>query len=207
MSGAPVVIAVVLTGFAAALALLLLRGQGGDRHARLAVGVTLLVGLAGYAVTARPALPAAPARPASPDLTSRSAFEVARQTRLQRFGEVGAWLTFADALLRADASATAVEGLRQIIAERPRQPDLWIGLGNALAVHAGHVGPAARLAFAQAARLDPASPDPSYFLGLAQLETGDARGAAATWRALEARSLPDADLASRIADADARTGG
>ncbi len=201
------IVAAVLVAFAATLALLMLRGRSGDRRARLGVVAALLAGLGGYAATGRPALPAAAARPAAPDLASRTAFEVARQTRLQRFGEVGAWLTFADALLRADASATAVEGLRQIIAERANNPDLWIGLGNALAVHGGHVGAAARLAFDHAAGLAPDSAAPAYFLGLAQLETGDARAAAATWRALKARSLPDPDFDARIADADARAAG
>ena len=201
------IVAAVLAGFATVLALLLLRGHPGDRRMQASAAAALMLGLGGYAAGSRSSLPPAPARAAAPDPASRAAFEIARENRLTRFGEVGAWLTFADALLRADASATAVEGLRQIIAERPLNADLWIGLGNALAVHGGHVGPAARLAFDQAAMLAPASPQPAFFLGLAQLETGDARGAATTWRTLRRRSLPDADLDARIADADARAAG
>ena len=196
----------VILGFAATVAIFVLRGIGVDRMAQAAVALALFAGLGGYAATGSPSLPAAPPRAALLDPASRATFEIERQARLARFGETGAWLTFADALLRNGASDTAVEGLRQIVADRPDDADLWIGLGNALAIHGGSVGVASRLAFAEAARLAPERSAPAFFLGLAQLETGDARGAAATWRELRGRSLPDAGLDARIAEADARAG-
>lgn len=192
--------------FAATVAVLLLRGTR-ERTSRVAVAVGLAAALAGYALTGRPGLPAAPASVARSDPSATSAFESERQSRLQRFGEAGAWLTFADALIRADASFTAVRGLRQAIDRDPANADLWIGLGNALSVHGGEVGAASRLAFARAAMLAPRSDQPAFFLGLAELETGDARGAARTWRALAARSLPDARLDRWIAVAEQRAVG
>lgn len=196
----------VALGFAATVAALMLRGARG-RAPRLAVGAMLAVALAGYALTGSPGMPGAPASVARANLSATSPFEAERQSRLQRFGEAGAWLTFADALIRADASFTAVRGLRQAIDRDPRNADLWIGLGNALSVHGGEVGAASRLAFERAAMLAPRSDQPAFFLGLAELETGDARRAARTWRALAARSLPDASLDRWIAVAERRAVG
>lgn len=185
---------------AAALALMLPRGRGTAR-VRVAVAVTLVAGLAGYAATGRPLLPAAPPLPLPID-RARTLFEVERQARFERFGPSAAWLTFADALLRADGSAMAIRGLRGELGAHPRDVELWIGLGHALAVHAGHVGDASRIAFDRAAALAPDSPHPAFFLGLTQFETGDREGAAQTWRALKARTLPTRDLDAWIARAE-----
>ena len=64
---------------------------------------------------------------------------------------------------------------------------LWVGLGNALADHAGTMTPAAELAFARAAELAPGYPAPPFFLGLAKLARATAKGRC---RALAARSWP-----------------
>ena len=197
--------AMIIASFAGVLAVLLLRGRA-DRTLQLMVALALGGGLLGYGLTGSPMLPARPAEPAALDLRS-SAFETERADRLGRFGTAGAWLTFGDALLRADAGAMAVRGLRGAIDDRPRDPDLWIGLGNALAMHGGRVGAASRLAFDRAAQLAPNSPQPAFFRGLAELETGDARAAALTWRRLQARSLPDPTLDRWIAEAERRGGG
>jgi cytochrome c-type biogenesis protein CcmH/NrfG len=173
----------------------------------LAVVAALVVALGGYALTGHPALPAAPPPASRPDLNAHPPFETERETRLQRFGEVGAWLTFADALIRADAAYTAVQGLRGAIDDRPGSADLWIGLGNALSMHGQRVGAAATLAFDRAQTLAPDSVEPAFFRGLAMLETGDARGAAAVWRGLAARSLPDPGLDRWIAVAEQRATG
>ena len=196
----------VALGFAATVALLLLRG-GTDRRMRRAVAAALVVALGGYALAGQPFLPASPPASVRPDLEATSAFETERQRRLQRFGEVGAWLTFADALIRADAAYTAVRGLRGALDRHPQSVDLWIGLGNALAVHGGGVGSASRLAFDRAQTLAPASPEPAFFRGLAELDSGDARGAARTWRSLAARSLPDPDVERWTAIAEQRAVG
>ena len=195
------IVAVVALGFAATVAMLLLRGAPG-RRSRAVVFATLALALAGYAASGVPRLPAALPGPGGPGRDATPAFETERQRRLQRFGETAAWLTFADALIRSDAAFTAVRGLRGAIDRNPDSVDLWIGLGNALAMHGGRVGAASRLAFDRAATLAPDSAQPVFFRGLAQLETGDARGAARTWRALSARSLPDPALDRWIAVAE-----
>ncbi|TRW15010.1 tetratricopeptide repeat protein [Glacieibacterium frigidum] len=194
-----IAILVILTA-AAALAVMLPRGRPG-RDVRVAVAVTLVAGLSAYAATGRPLLPAAPPQALPIDRT-RTLFETERQARLPRFGPAAAWLTFADALLRADGSAMAIRGLRGEIDVHPSDVELWIGLGHALAVHAGRVGDASRLAFDRAAALAPDSPHPAFFLGLTQFETGDRAGAAATWRALKGRALPVHDLDAWITRAE-----
>ncbi len=196
----------VALAFAATLALMLLR-RDADGPARIAVAVALLAGLGGYALIGHPGMSASPPPASLPDLNAKPPFETERQVRLQRFGEVGAWLTFADALIRADAAYTAVQGLRGALDSNPGSADLWIGLGNALSIHGGHVGAAADLAFDRAAMLAPDSAEPAFFRGLARLETGDARGAARVWRALAGRSLPDPDLDRWIAVAEQRAVG
>lgn len=192
---------IVILAAAAALGLMLPRGRGA-RGMRVAVAVTLVAGLSGYAATGRPWLAAASPQPLPLDRT-RTLFETERQARLGRFGPAAAWLTFADALLRADGSAMAIRGLRGEIEAHPRDVELWIGLGHALAVHAGRVGDASRLAFDRAAALAPDSPHPAFFLGLTQFETGDRAGAAATWRALKRRAMPVHDLDRWVARAEA----
>ena len=72
-------------------------------------------------------------------------------------------------------------GLRQ----SPRDPDLWVGLGNALVVHAdGMMSPAAQLAFDRAARLAPDHPGPPFFYGLALAQGGQFDEAERIWRQL-----------------------
>ena len=194
------IVAFAILSFAASLALLLLRGRGGDRGAQLTVAAVLVVGVAGYAATGRPALPSVHPQELAIE-TATTAFETERQARLARFGRSAAWLTFADALLRADAGAMAVRGLRGAIDDAPGDLALWIGLGHALALHGGEVGVASRMAFDRAAALAPGDPNPAFFLGLTQYETGDRTGAARTWAALKARLLPDPALDAWIARA------
>src|SRR3546814_1035183 len=87
----------------------------------------------------------------------------------------------------------AVEARKVATKAFPESPDLWVGLGNALAVHGdGFVSPAARLAFARAAAIAPDHPAPLYFLGMAWLQSGQPGEALATWRELREESPPDA---------------
>src|SRR3546814_6259959 len=85
----------------------------------------------------------------------------------------------------------AVEAMKVATKAFPESPDLWVGLGNALAVHGdGFVSPAARLAFARAAEIAPDHPAPLYFLGMAWLQSGQPGEALATWRELREKSPP-----------------
>ena len=157
--------------------------------------VVLAVGLAaaGYALTGSPGQPSMPAPQAiiNPDLTPEA--EQASKELLENFGDVRAWLTLSDALIRARRTETAVTALQSGLDAIPGNADLWVQMGIALVAHAnGEVVPAARLAFDRASRLAPDHPAPAYFLGLAWLQAGEFDKALATWEALRARSPADA---------------
>ncbi len=158
-----------------------------------AVALALVVGAVGYAVTGTPEEPSAPApkRTVNPELTPEA--EEASKHLLENFGDVRAWLTLSDALIRAERADTAVAALQSGLKAIPGNADLWVQMGVALVAHAnGQVVPAARLAFDRAARLAPDHPAPGYFLGLAWLQSGDVDRALATWEGLRARSPADA---------------
>ena len=188
----------------ALLAGLTLRGSWRSRPRVVAVLGALTLGLIGYLVAGRPDLPAVPAPRPEADRATTSAFETARQKLLTNAGDVGAWLTFADALTREGRTEDAISGLQVALTAMPDDADLWVGLGQALMMHAGGmVTPAARLAFDNASKLAPENPAPRFFLGLAWLQAGDAKAALAEWQTLRAASPKDApwlpDLDARIA--------
>jgi len=157
------------------------------------VALALLIGLAGYLWRGAPDMPASPAPPLviNPDVTPEA--EKASAALLDDRGDVRAWLTLSDSLLRQDKTAAAVTVLESAIAAAPEDVNLWVQLGVALTAHAeGEVVPAARLAFDRASRLDPAHPAPAFYLGLAWMQTGEVARAREVWRALLARSPADA---------------
>lgn len=157
------------------------------------IPAALVPGLLGYAVSGAPLMPARPAPPLLIDAAGPPAFAAARQELPVVYGDVAAWITIAEALERGGGAADAAAVLLNGIERSPDSADLWTALGNALALHAeGTVPPAAQLAYARAARLDPKSPAPPYNHGLAWMLAGDPRRAAATWQALRADSAADA---------------
>lgn len=187
-------VAVLLLGLALAAAILRYR-----RELWPAVTATLAIGLIGYAVTGDAAMPSKPAPKRAIDPRADSEFAASREKLLENYGDVGAWLTFADALSRQGRSADAVEGLRVALKAMPDSPDLWVGLGNALSVHSeGMITPAARLAFDRASQLAPDHPAPRYFLGLAWLQAGQPDEAIEVWEELRARSPSNAPWVADI---------
>ena len=78
------------------------------------------------------------------------------------------------------------------IREHPNNADLWVGLGNALVIHAdGMMTPAAELAFQRAAAIAPEHPGPKFFYGLALAQGGQFDEAEAIWRNILATAPPD----------------
>ncbi len=106
--------------------------------------------------------------------------------------------------------ASAARTLRKALRLRPDSSEIWTAYGEALtAAGDGVVTASAAQAFERAAQLDPSAPEPPYFLGRAQIASGQVQAGLAAWRALEAR-LPPADprrqgLGAEIAEV-ARTG-
>lgn len=149
------------------------------------VTLALALGLFGYIVSGKPQLPATPAPPpvVNPDLTPEA--EQASKALLENYGDVRAWLTLSDAMIRAGKTELAVDVLQQAIERIPGDVNLWVQLGVALVAHAdGEVVPAARLAFDRASRLAPDHPAPTYYLGLSWMQAGEAERALGVWRPL-----------------------
>lgn len=168
------------------------------------VAAATLLGVAGYAWQGAPT--EAGTSVAERDLPDKLDYGVvaSRQAMLGRFGTEAQWMDYADTMQRMGQTQLAVLAMRSGIRDNPRNPELWIGLGNALVAHGnGLVSPAARFAFNRAAQLSPKHPGPPFFLGVALAQSGKAEEAATLWRALLARTPKDApwraDLERRMA--------
>src|SRR3546814_18489206 len=75
---------------------------------------------------------------------------------LGEFDVAAHWLTIADSYHRRGDTLNAAGVIGSALREHPNNADLWVGLGNALVLHAdGMMTPAAELAFQHAAALAP----------------------------------------------------
>ena len=168
------------------------------------VAAALLLGLAGYALQGQPSVPGKPVK-AAQGMVDVDEAEIATRAKMgQRFGSGPSWLVAADGAMRAGLPQAAVTYIKSGLKENPRDPDLWVGLGNALIVHSGGmVSPAATFAFQRAADISPEHPGPPFFMGLAHAQAGQFARARAIWTELLARAPADApwraDLEARLA--------
>ncbi len=94
----------------------------------------------------------------------------------------------AEALARSGDTENAVNLLQNAVGKYPNDPQLWVGLGNALVDHAQVLTPPAQLAYQRAAELSPGYPAAPFFYGLALARSGQPEAAVAVWR----RILADA---------------
>jgi cytochrome c-type biogenesis protein CcmH len=164
----------------------------------------VLLGVAGYAWQGKPTDPGTSLEGRDAPDKLDPALVASRQNIMGRFGNEAQWMDYADTMTRMGQTQLAVLAMRSGIRDNPRNPDLWVGLGNALVAHGdGLVSPAARFAYNRAAQLSPNHPGPPFFLGIALAQEGKTEEAATMWRALLARSPKDApwrgDLERRLA--------
>jgi cytochrome c-type biogenesis protein CcmH len=172
----------------------------------------LLLGLAGYAWQGNPGLAGEP-RKAAALASGRFDEQLAEQRRgmAERYGQAGQWLMLSDGLGRQGKTKEAANVLLAGLKQSPDDPNLWLGLGNALVAHAsGVVSPGADFAYRRAMTLDPEAPAPRYFYGLALVRAGQLQGARELWAPLAA-SAPEgskikAELELNIARIDAMLG-
>jgi cytochrome c-type biogenesis protein CcmH len=167
--------------------LCVLRVRGGVLTASAAA---LLLGAAGYAFQGNPDLPGAPAeadegRQVLPLTDARHAF-------FGYFTPAEPWLRMSEALARDGKSEDAVGILENAVKRYPGDPQLWIGLGNALVDHARGLTPPAELAYKRAEQLAPGYPAPPFFYGLALARSGDRQGALVLWREILKTAPADA---------------
>lgn len=167
-------------------------------------GAALLLGVAGYAWQGQPGMAGVSIEPIEKANSFTDDTINARNDLGERFGSASEWLVFSDALNRSGKHGSAANYLRNGVKKHPDDPDLWVGLGNALVVHAdGIITPAAQFAFQRAADISPNHPGPPFFLGLAYAQSGKIDQARSIWTELLKRSEEDApwrkDLESRLA--------
>ena len=171
-------------------------------------GAALLVGVAGYALQGSPAQPGAPKVPVETAATAGAEVIKQRQAMGAAFGSGQQWLIIADGLARRGQYGSAAQVLRTAVRQNPRDPDLWVALGNALVGHSdGLISPAAQFAFQRAATIAPAHPGPQFFMGLALAQSGRLAEARAIWGQLASQAPPGAawkeDLDARLVRLDA----
>ena len=147
-------------------------------------------GCAGYALQGSPGLPGQPRasaeRPAAMPLTG------ARHALMGQFDYSDNWLNMADALASRGKTEDAARLLQAQVARHPGDYKLWVGLGNALTDHARTLTPAARLAFQRAAELAPGYPAPKFFLGLAEIRSGNPEEGVRLWHEILATAPQNA---------------
>lgn len=168
-------------------ALWLLRVRGA---AFTAAAAALLLGGAGYAFQGSPGIPGAPAE----GMEGRDYFPLT-QARHAFFGDFApseTWLRMSEALERDGQSEDAVGILVNAVKRYPGDPQLWIGLGNALVDHARGITPAAELAYKRAEAAAPGHPAAPFFYGLALARSGDREGAVKLWKSILAKAPKDA---------------
>ena len=156
-----------------------------DRNALQLVAAALFIGAAGYAWQGRPGLRGRPVPPPAKVELPDSAFAQTRETMLGTFDSAAAWLTMAESYQRSGDTRSGAEIIQSGLKKDPRNPDLWVGLGNALVIHAdGMMTPSAELAFRRAAQIAPEHPGPKFFFGLALAQGGKFDEAERIWRGI-----------------------
>lgn len=160
----------------------------------------LIAGAAGYAWQGRPGQPGAPGRDRSADTREDTAFARLRPGLMGRFGPAQQWLDYSDALHRLGYDRLAVVAAQSGLKARPRDPDLWAGLANALIVYAeGVPTPAAQFALDRAEALRPGHRGAAFLRGQAAVQTGDLAAAERIWGRLLADAPADAPWREEVA--------
>lgn len=192
---------IALLALAAIAGVALWRFGGMSRSGLELLGAALLLGVAGYAWQGSPSLPGKPTPPKTAQKQPDSNFVAERANLMERMGGAAQILEAADALHRQGLDAYAVATIRAGLNSYPDNPDLLVGLGNALILYAdGMVSPAARLAFDRAAKIAPDHPGPPYFIGLAYVQAQQFDRAEDVWQGLLDRSPPEAPWRAQVAE-------
>ncbi len=155
-----------------------------------ASAAALFLGASGYAFQGRPEMPGAPA--SSGDAHQFLPLTGVRHAFFGNFAPGENWLLMSEALERDGHSEDAVGILQNAVKRYPADPQLWIGLGNALVDHARGLTPPAELAYKRAAEVSPGYPGPPFFYGLALARSGDRQSAVALWEQILKTAPADA---------------
>ena len=180
----------------ATLALLWLLKQRGPLLTLAAAAIAF--GCAGYAMQGRPELAGAPR--GATDHAPPMPLAGARHALMGQFDAADAWISMSEALGSRGNTEDAANLLRAQVARHPGDYRLWVGLGNALVDHSNALSPSARFAFQQAIELAPNYPAPRFFLGLAELRSGNSEEAVRLWREVLANAPANASWRPMVED-------
>ena len=161
----------------------------------------VLLGLAGYAWQGSPGLPGQPKMASASTDMGKFDEQLAERRRgmAERYGKAGQWLMLSDGLGRQGKTKEAANVLLAGLKQTPDDPNLWLGLGNALIAHAGGVvSPSADFAYRRAMTLDPDAPAPPYFYGLALVRAGQLQAAKELWAPLAARAPEGSEIRAEL---------
>lgn len=189
-----IALALLFVGSVAGLWLLRVRGP----LLQLAAAA-LLFGCSGYALQGSPGLAGSPRQAQS--FGSPVPLTEMRHSFFGNFAPNEHWLLMSEAIGSRGNSEEAVSVLDSAIRQHPDDPQLWIGLGNALVDNMGTLTPASEFAYRRAAELAPGHPAPLFFMGLALARSGDPQGATAMWKEVLAGAPADAGWRPLVADA------
>ena len=154
---------------AVSLAFLWLLGvRGGILTASAAA---LLLGASGYALQGRPSL--AGRASSGAETSEHQSLAEARHAFFGNFSAEESWLSISEALASHGNSEDAVNILQNAVRRYPADPQLWVGLGNALVEHGHGMTPPADYAYRRAAALLPGHPAPRFFYDLALVRSGE----------------------------------
>lgn len=118
-----------------------------------------------------------------------------------RPGDLRGWLLLGRSYRSLERFDAAADALGHASALAPDDAALAAEFGEVLIFAAdGRVGKEARDAFEAALRVDPKEPRARYYLGLADAQDGNPRGALERWLALEADLPPDAPWRAMLAE-------
>ena len=191
--------------FLAVASLGLLWGLGVRGGLLTASAAALFLGASGYALQGRPDVPGAPA--AAGEGHDIFPLTDARHAFYGHFTPAESWLRISEALARDGKSEDAVGILQNAVKRYPGDPQLWVGLGNALIDHARSLTPPAELAFQRAAQMAPGHPGAPFFYGLALARSGDRQGALALWQQILKTAPKDAEWRPLVEQGVAALGG
>lgn len=187
-------------------------------HRRLAAALGICVPLAAIAIYLAVGAPGRPDMPLSARLKAPiETADVARliasvEARLAAHPEDGqGWDVIAPVYLRMGAFAKAIDAYARAMRILGETPKRLAGFAEATVLaNDGTVTEAAREAWEKLARLDPARPEPRFWLAMAKEQAGSLEEAAAEYKALLAGAEADAPwrplLEERIAAIEARRG-
>lgn len=169
------------------------------RSAHEITAAALLLGLAGYAWQGNPGLAGAPRTVKQIDAPFDEKLAEQRRGLAERYGPAGQWLVMSDGLGRQGKTKESANILLAGLRQTPNDPNLWLGLGNALVAHAdGVVSPGADFAYRRALALDPDGLAPRYFYGLALARNGQLQAARDLWAPLAAATPPGSVIRTEL---------